>query len=267
MALARTHPGGRKSARIRFDPRIKIWLLALCLLMPPALRADDIPPRPAQYFTDEAHVVDAATAAAFNTQLAGFERQTSNQILVAVYPSLQSDDALDDYCYRVAQAWGVGQKSLNNGAVLFVFVQDHKMRIETGYGLEGALPDITCVRILDDEMAPYFKQGDYATGLQAGINAIIAAAKGEYKGTGETAADKREADNDSFNTVFCVLFLILWLFLFFRKTRGILYGSTGMGSYGGSFLGGGGGGFSSGGGGGFSSGGGSFGGGGASGSW
>jgi uncharacterized protein len=252
-----------------------LWLLALaaCLLMPAALRANDIPPAPTQYFNDYAHVVDAGTAEQFNNQLADFERQTSNQIVVAIYPKLQTDDAMDDFAYRIATAWRVGQPKLNNGAVLFVFVQDHKMRIETGYGLEGALPDITCVRILDDEMAPHFKQGDYAGGLRAGINAMIAATKGEYKGTGQTVADKHQEDNDTFGTVFAVLFILLWLFLFFRGTRGIIYGSGGAGRYGGFFLGGGGGGFSgggggfSGGGGGFSGGGGSFGGGGASGSW
>ena len=246
-------------------------LLALCLLMPALLPAAEVmPPRPAQYFNDYAHVVDAGTAAAFNNQLEGFERQSSNQIIVAVYPKMQSDDALDDYCYRIAKAWGAGQNKLNNGAVLFVFVQDHKMRIQTGYGLEGALPDVICVRILDDEMAPYFKRGDYAGGLRAGIDAIIAATKGEYKGTGRTVADNHAQEDTTFGNV--IFFIILFGFILlcsFRRTRGVLYGSTGMGSYGGLFMGGGGGGGGgfSGGGGGFSGGGGSFGGGGASGSW
>ena len=248
---------------------MRLFLLAICLLMPAALRADDLPPRPSEYFHDEAHVVDAGTAQTFNNQLADFERQTSNQIVVAVYPKLNTSDALDDYCYRAFQAWKVGQAKLNNGAVLFVFVQDHKMRIQTGYGLEGALPDITCVRILDDEMAPYFKRGDYAGGLRAGINAMIAATKGEYKGTGRTVQDKSNHEvSISSNTAFFVIFLLIMLFNIFRRTRGVMYGSSGIGRYGGwTFGGGGGGGFSEGGGGGFSGGGGSSGGGGASGSW
>ena len=81
----------------------------ICLLIAAPLRADDIPPRPAEYFHDEAHVVDPGTAAGFNAQLENFERQTSNQIVVAVYPKMQSDDAVASYTYRVAQAWGVGQ--------------------------------------------------------------------------------------------------------------------------------------------------------------
>ena len=250
----------------------RAWLLlalAISLLIPAALRADDIPARPAQYFNDYAHVVDSGAAAQLNDQLANFERQTSNQIVVAVYPKMQTDDALDEYCYRIFQAWGVGQKKLDNGAVLFVFVQNHKMRIQTGYGLEGALPDVTCVRILDDEISPYFKLGDYAGGLRAGINAMIAATKGEYKGTGRTDADNL---SNQISPWIPVAFIIFWLLLFVlsRRTGGMLYGSSGIGRYGGWYggFGGGGGGFGGGGGGGgFSGGGGSSGGGGASGGW
>ena len=253
-------------------------LLVVCLLMPSVTRADDVPAKPDLYFNDYANVVDAGTADALNTELENFERQTSNQIVVAVYPKLQTEDSLDDFCYRTFQAWGVGQKSKNNGAVLFVFVQDHKMRIQTGYGLEGALPDITCVRIQDDTMAPYFKRGDYAGGLRAGINAMIAATKGEYKGMGRTAGDQEE-DTGAGNWMVLIVFGLLIVFSAFRRTRGMMYGPDGIGYYagwmlasgmggrgggGGGFGGGGGGGF---GGGGFSGGGGSSGGGGASGSW
>ena len=258
-------------------------LLALCLLVPAALRADDIPAKPAQYFNDYANVVDQGTADAFNLQLANFDRATSNQFVVAIYPKLNTSDGLDDYCYRVAEAWGVGRKKINNGVVLFVFIADHKMRIQTGYGLEGALPDVTCDSILNDQMSPYFKRGDYAGGLRVGINSIIAATKGEYKGNGRTVQDENlqtqnVQESSSIGSVFFLfIFLLIFFISAFRRPRGVIYGSSGIGSYGGFFLGGGGGGFSSGGGGGgggfsgggggFSGGGGSFGGGGASGSW
>jgi uncharacterized protein len=258
-------PGIVLAARMR--RALWLALLAACVLGPGALRADDIPPRPPTYFYDADGVVDAATADELNNELANFERQTSNQIVVAVYPKLNTDDSLDDYCYRVFQAWGVGQKKLNNGAVLFVFVQDHKMRIQTGYGLEGALPDVTCVRILDDTMAPYFKRGDYAGGLRAGIDAMIAATKGEYKGTGRTAADTAA---DTLNHLGSWIIVIIWLTFvvisIMRPRRGMMYGSRGVGFYGGFFGGGGGGGGFSGGGG-FGGGGGCSGGGGASGGW
>ena len=133
-----------------------VLALAVGLLIPAApsrAAADsDIPPVPKEYYHDEAHLVDAATAQDFNHRLADFERQTSNQIVVAIYPKMNTDDELSEYCDRIFHAWGVGQKKLNNGAILFVFVQDHKMRIQTGYGLEGALTDITCQQILHSVM-------------------------------------------------------------------------------------------------------------------
>jgi uncharacterized protein len=261
---------------IRFLAKAAIAATAALLLMPALGRAGDIPPVPTRYFNDYAHVVNNATAQRFNIHLTNFERQTSNQLLVVVYPKLDTDDALDDYCYRTFQAWGVGQKKLNNGAVLFVFVADHKMRIQTGYGLEGALPDITCARILDEQIAPAFKRGDYAGGLRAGINAIIAATQGEYHGTGQTVSDHRFALPGNLADLMFVAGLILFSIGMstIRGTQGVIYGSNGMWRYGGFSSGGGGGGFSGGGGGfggggggGFSGGGGSSGGGGASGSW
>src|SRR5208337_4321026 len=155
-----------------------------------------------------------ATAARLDHTLEDFEKQSSCQIVVAVYPKLQTDSAMEDYTVRVFRAWGVGQKDKNNGAVLFVFVQDHKMRIATGYGLEGALPDATCKRILDDEITPRFKQGDYDGGLSAGVTAMIAAAKGEYKGTGATVADNssgRSSGSTFHDLIPIIIFVVIVL--------------------------------------------------------
>ena len=104
--------------------------------------------------------------------------------MVAVFPKMQSDSSIEDYTVRVARSWQVGQKNKNNGAVLFVFVQDHKMFLQVGYGLEGVLPDALCKRIIDEQITPRFKAGDFDGGLTAGVQAILAATKGEYKGTG-----------------------------------------------------------------------------------
>src|SRR5262245_32838608 len=100
--------------------------------------AEVIPPKPDRYFNDYAGVVSKEAALRFNEQLAQFERQTSDQVVVAVFPKMQSDSDIADYAQRVAQAWGVGQKQRRNGVVLFVFVQDRKVSIQVGYGLEGA---------------------------------------------------------------------------------------------------------------------------------
>src|SRR5438128_11041928 len=96
------------------------------LLAIDARGAETIPPKPDRYFNDYAGVVSKEAALRFNEQLAQFERETSNQVVVAVFPKMQSDSSVDDYTQRVAQSWGVGQKDKRNGAVLFVFIEDVK---------------------------------------------------------------------------------------------------------------------------------------------
>ncbi len=231
--------------------------------------AEVMPPSPAQYFNDDAHVVSPATAAQLNRQLEEFERSTSSQILVVVFPKMQSDSSIEDYTLRVAQSWRVGQKEKNNGAVLFVFVQDRKMFLQVGYGLEGAMPDALAKRIIEDEIKPHFRAGDFDGGLRAGVSAILQAARGEYKGTGHTVAERSSSGGVFF---FVFMTIICIAIIAFRFAGGAtVYTSSGRmvrrsswGYIGGGFSGGGG---SSGGGGGFSGGGGSFGGGGAGGSW
>ncbi len=149
-----------------------------------------MPPSPPQYFNDYAHVISPPVADQLNTQLENSERNTSNQILVVIYPKMQSDSDIADYTFRVKETWHVGQKSKNNGAVLFVFIQDRKAYIQVNYGLEGALPDATCKQIIDQAIAPAFKVGNYDGGLSAAVAGILAATNGEYKGTGQTAAEK-----------------------------------------------------------------------------
>lgn len=253
-------------------------LLALAALAcPSALRAEPaLPPAPAAYFNDYAGVVPAADAQRLNEKLASFAKQTSTQVVVAVFDTLPSP-SLEDFTVRAAQSWRVGRKDWDNGAVFFVFVKDRKMRIETGYGLEGALPDALAHRILDERVVPHFRQGDWAGGLEAGIDGILEATRGEYK-----APPQRAARGLSPVTLIVVLFLavlVIWLgsqgarqmpggYTYTR--RGSLrdrsyWGGGGWGGFGG--WGGSSGGGGSFGGGGFSGGGGSFGGGGASSSW
>ncbi|MGA2245076.1 MAG: TPM domain-containing protein [Verrucomicrobiota bacterium] len=238
---------------------ILVWLAGFRLLA-----GEVIPPVPPAYFNDYAKAVSPGTAAQLNQALENFERQTSDQIVVAVYPKLQSDSDVADYCVRVFRAWGVGQKDKNNGAVLFVFVQDHKLFLQTGYGLEGVLPDALCKRIIDEQITPRFKAGDYDGGLTAGVAAILAAVKGEYHGTGTTVAERHHQDS----VVPVVIFVVVMILIIIARARSYRYG--GIQYWGGGWSGGGSsGGWSSGGGGGggFSGGGGSSGGGGAGGSW
>lgn len=251
-----------------------LWVIIICLgccFTAPA--AEVIPPAPAQYFNDYANVVSPQVASQLNQQLADFERQTSVQIVVAVYPKMQSDSSIDDYTVRVFRSWRVGQKIKNNGAALFVFIQDRKMFMQVGYGLEGVLPDALSSRIINEQIAPQFKVGDYDGGLTAGVQSIMAAAKGEYQGTGRTVADSKRAKSSGVLSIFFIVGILILAFLMSRPRRrgwfytgGGMYGGGWGGGWGGGGWGGGGGGFS-GGGGGFSGGGGSGGGGGAGGSW
>ena len=240
-----------------------------------AFAAEVIPPAPSQYFNDYAHVVSPATAAELNRQLEQFERDTSSQILVAVYPKMESDSSIEDYTVRVKQAWRVGQKGKDNGVVLFVFAQDHKMYIQVGYGLEGALPDALAKQIIENEIKPHFRNGDFDGGLRAGVTAVLAATTGEYKGTGQTVAD-RSLSNQSGTPDWVIWLFVVVIFIAFigrllsYGAGGTVYSRSGRivsyGGFGGMWAGGGGG-FSSGGGGGFSGGGGGGGGGGAGGNW
>ncbi len=250
--------------------RLLLPLLGAWLLCSLGLRAAEvIPPAPPDHFNDYAGIVPAATAQSLDAELTQFERTTSNQLVVAIYPHMQSDSSIEDYTVRVAQSWRVGQKDKKNGTVLFIFSQDRKLYIQVGYGLESALPDALCKQIIANEITPHFRQGDYVGGVTAGVHAIMAATREEYHGTGRAVADRR-GNGNSLNPV-VIVFLIFFIVVVsvIRRRATTVYGRGGrIITYGGGgFFGGGGGGFSGGGGGSFSGGGGSFGGGGAGGSW
>jgi len=251
------------------------------------LRADQaLPPKPDGYFVDTTGQISGPDWKQINEKLAQFERDSSNQIVVAMYPSLPDGAEIAQYCTQIYNAWGVGQAGPSqgasggdNGAVLFIFVNDHRMFIATGRGLEGTLPDITCKQIIDNVIKPHFQEEDFTAGINAGIDAMIAATQGTYKGTGQTAAERKEQlaqerEQKIMTGIFIAIFVLSFLGRrFLPGTMAGPYTYT-SGRYGGGGFGGGfgGGGFSGGGGGGggfsgFSGGGGSSAGGGAGGSW
>lgn len=255
--------------------RVLFAAAALLLSLASASAAETIPPPPRDHFNDYANLVRRETAAQLNAELAQFERDTSNQLLVVIYPRLQSDSSVEDYTVRVAQSWRVGQKARDNGAVLFVFQQSRDIRIQTGYGLEGALPDALCKQIIENEMVPRFRAGDFDAGLAAGVRALMAAARGEYRGGGRLVADSQRGSPQSrFGIIPWIVFALILLSALrgTSQRRRTIYGRGGRrtiwlggpGGWGGGGFGGGG---WSGGGGTFSGGGGSFGGGGAGGKW
>ncbi len=240
-------------------------------------------PVPAKPAVSEGLVLDytrntlsATQRSQLNEKLIAYDDSTSTQIAVVIM-STTGIYPIEDVALQILRQWGVGgQAKKDNGVVILVAKDDRKVRIETGYGMEGAIPDMIAASIIDDQMVPYFRQGDYYGGLEAGTDAIIRAAAGEYTAP-EGYGEDGKKDGDGWIIVVIVIIVIIIL--------GRISGGKGGGGYvsrrgyrgfsgpifpggGGWFGGGGGGGWSGGGGGGFGGfGGGSGGGGGASGSW
>jgi uncharacterized protein len=203
------------------------------------------------------------------------ERATGAQMAIAIFPSLQGG-SLEDFSIRLAERWRVGQKGLDTGVILVVFVQDRRMRLEVGYGLEPVIPDAVAGRIIRDAIAPRFREGRYAAGLEAGVVAVYARVQGTEQAR---PAARPSVGLTSPLVMFLGVIVLIALLLGgeayrsrrFVGRRGYTVGRQGWGpmvlpgpGWGGGWHGRGGGSL---GGGGFSPGGGSFGGGGASGEW
>ncbi len=251
--------------------RLASWWFALAIPLLASGAAEVIPPPPRNHLNDYAGIVRRDTVTQLNAELAQFERDTSNQIVVAIFPRMQSASSVEDYTVRVAQSWAVGQRDRRNGAVLFVFQETRDVRIVTGYGLEGALPDALAKQIIENEIIPRFRAGDFDGGVTAGVRAMVAATRGEYRGTGRTVATGAQGRGGGFGSLpFLIMFFVILALMFRGSRRNAVYGRRGRrvmwggGPWGGGWGGGGG---SSGGGGSFGGGGGSFGGGGAGGRW
>jgi uncharacterized protein len=128
---------------------------------------------------DEAHVLSQPFIDQLENQLKEYDDSTSNEIAVLLISSLDGE-SLEDYSLRIAEKWKLGKVEKDNGALLLIVVDEHKMRIETGYGLEGVLTDAVCSRIIRNELAPHFRQDNYEAGVNSGIRAMIRAIGGEY---------------------------------------------------------------------------------------
>ena len=235
---------------------------ALILLIPflcTTLFALGVPPIDGRV-TDRAGILSADAKARIEAKLAALETSDSTQIAVLTVPTLEGD-SIEEFSLRVAEGWKLGQKKLDNGALLVIAKEDRKLRIEVGYGLEGKLTDALSGRIIRQVIVPRFRDNDFAGGVEAGVDAMIAATKGEFK-----AEEKRLAIPEQFVPFIFVLFFILIMILrsrggggpgrFNRSSSYYRTGGFGGGGFGGGSSGGG-----------FSGGGGGFGGGGSSGGW
>jgi uncharacterized protein len=224
---------------------------------------------------DEANILDAATRQTLADKVAAVEAKSGDQIVVVTLKSLQGT-SIEDYGYQLGRHWGIGEKTRNTGALLIVAPNERKVRIEVGYGLEGALTDAVTQLIIQNAILPRFRANDVPGGIVRGVDDIVQVVSGdaeEYKRRAAQRPDRAPQGVDA-ATVMLVLLVIFVIFSIMRRSGGggpgigrrrggfaapIFIpsgGSWSSGSSGGSF-----------GGGGFSGGGGSFGGGGSSGSW
>lgn len=255
----------------RMKKIVYLLLLVACFV---TAQAQDVlpPPNPPRLVVDNANILTGAQQQELENKLVALDDSSSNQIAIVIIPTL-NDYPVEDYAVKLFRSWGIGDKKKNNGILLLVSMKEHAMRIEVGYGLEGAIPDITAKSIIDNDLAPAFRSGDYYSGFDKAINSLSQAAVGEYK----VARDKKK-DGSSGAGETILFFIIVFIIIVVIRGGG---GGGGRGR-GGSilpflFLGGGGGnwggggrssgGFGGGGGGFGGFGGGSSGGGGASGSW
>jgi uncharacterized protein len=225
---------------------------------------------------DQAGILDPASEARVEAKLKDLEAKTTSQVVVVTLRSLQGYD-IADYGYQLGRRWGIGQKSLNNGALLIVAPKERRVRIEVGYGLEGTLTDAVSRLIIDHAILPRFRAGDFSGGIERGVDDIVQVLSGDADDFKRRAAERARPQGGEGVSVFTIVLLILivWLFMYVRQAQrphaARRRRSGWWGPVGGAGTGGwSGGGWSSGsgsGGGGFSGGGGSFGGGGSSGSW
>jgi len=256
----------------------KIFLLSLLALLFNFAFAQDFPEKPNTLVNDYSGVLSAEQKQALESKLVAFDDSSSTQIAIAILKSVGDYD-INEYAVNLGRKWGVGQSGKNNGIMIVVAVGDRKISIQTGYGVEGALPDVYARRIIDNDIKPEFRAGNYYAGLDAATSSIIQYTKGEYKNDNPRVASRKSGGGGS---IIIVIIIIIVILIIMRKGGGggseviggrgasnalfwaMLFGSGGGGRGGDSGWGGG----SSGGGGGFGGfGGGSFGGGGSSGSW
>src|SRR6202453_4307411 len=153
-------------------------ILALLLCWAFAAFADVAVPPLTGRVVDQTGTLSAGDIAALTQTLKGLELRKGSQVAVLIVPTTEPE-TIEQYSIRAAEAWKIGRKKIDDGALLVVAKNDHKLRIEVGYGLEGALTDVTARRIIDEEIAPKFKAGDFAGGVTAGIDRMIRVVDGE----------------------------------------------------------------------------------------
>lgn len=181
-----------------------VLFLTLMLQAAPA-SARDIPSLTARV-NDYAAMLAPATRQQLESVLAALEKEESTQLAVLTIDSLQGEN-LEEFSLKVVEKWQLGQKRLDNGALLLIAKNDRKLRIEVGYGLEGVLTDLTSGRIIRDIITPQFKNGNFDQGVIDGVSAMIAAVRGEFSAQTAVSSGKQSADDMSGFVIFLLFIL------------------------------------------------------------
>jgi uncharacterized protein len=201
------------------------WISVFLLISTIAISQKQVPELWNMRVHDDAHVLNGTTIDELESRLKKYEDSTSNQIAILIVNSLDGE-AIEEYSIRVAEKWQLGQKAKDNGILLLIAIDDRKMRIEVGEGLEGVVTDAVSNRIIRNEMAPAFRRGEYDAGVNSAIDAIIKAIGGEY--SADDTESNVELTTKERVLIGLGLYLFLSLFAFFAL---VIKGCTGWGLY------------------------------------
>ena len=167
--------------------RLAVWIvlpLIFSLFFVSASYGDDFPERSATIVTDYTNTLSSSERQALEQKLVAFNDSTSSQVAIVMMSSVGNYD-ISEYAVQLYNKWGIGQKNKNNGVLILVAKDDRKVFITTGYGMEGVFPDALAKRVVNNDILPAFKTGDYYGGLDAAVNSIMSIVKGEYSADGK----------------------------------------------------------------------------------
>jgi uncharacterized protein len=204
----------------------RIILIVIMLLMPLPLSALDVPQLGGRV-NDYAGMLSPETKSRLEQKLSAFEHDQSTQIVVLTIPSLQGDN-IDQFAIKVAENWKIGQKGKDNGVILILAQAERKVRIEVGRGLQGVLPDITAGQIIRNTMRPYLKEGNFDQGITVGVDAIIAATKGEFKASPTETKKQPQKKSSSLLTLLLLVSVAMLVVGSFSRQLGVATGAIGV---------------------------------------
>ncbi|HEY4369734.1 MAG TPA: YgcG family protein [Steroidobacteraceae bacterium] len=203
-------------------------LLAFLCFIPAAFAQVAVPPLRSPV-TDLTHTLTAQQAASLEQTLRAYEARKGSQIAVLIVPTTQPED-IEQYSIRVAEQWKLGRKGVDDGAILLVAKDDHAVRIEVGYGLEGALPDVMAGRIVSQVILPHFRSGDFAGGIAEGVTRMIAVTDGEPLPAPAQNDARRHGAPQGIGSILPVLLMVVFVGgTMLRRTLGAFGGASVIG--------------------------------------